>query len=54
MSLEEANKLFELCGGPLRKTDVADYICINYLETNDDIHKFCEQYEEYTGKKLSR
>ncbi|SEK22562.1 hypothetical protein SAMN02910353_00211 [Ruminococcus sp. YRD2003] len=54
MSLEEANKLFELCGGPLRKTDVADYICINYLETNDDIHKFCEQYEKYTGKKLSR
>ena len=29
MSLDEANELFNLCGGPLRETDPADYICIN-------------------------
>ncbi len=54
MSLDEANELFALCGGPLRETDPADYICINYLETKDDIHKFIEQYEHYVGKKLTR
>lgn len=54
MSLDEANELFALCGGPLRETDPADYICINYLETKDDIHKFIEQYEQYVGKKLTR
>ena len=54
MSLDEANELFALCGGPLRETDIADYICINYLETKDDIHKFIEQYEQYVGKKLTR
>lgn len=54
MSLDEANELFNLCGGPLRETDPADYICINYLKTKDDIHKFCEQYKEYIGKNLTR
>lgn len=54
MSLDEANELFALCGGPLRETDPADYICINYLETKDDIHKFIEQYEQYVDKKLTR
>lgn len=54
MSLEEANKLFELCGGPLRETDPADYLCKRYLEEPDDIYTFCEQYEEYIGKKLTR
>lgn len=54
MSVEDANILFELCGGPLTEKNVADYICLNYLNTKDDIHKFCEQYEEYTGKKITR
>lgn len=54
MSIDEANDLFNLCGGPLRETDPADYICINYLNTKDDIHKFCEQYKEYIGKNLTR
>ena len=54
MSLDEANELFNLCGGPLRETDPADYICINYLKTKDDIHKFCEQYKECIGKNLTR
>lgn len=54
MSLDEANELFALCGGPLRKTDTADYICINYLTTKDDLKEFIKQYEEYVGKKLSR
>ena len=54
LSLDEANELFALCGGPLRETDPADYICINYLETKDDIHKFIEQYEQYVDKKLTR
>lgn len=54
MSLEEANKLFELCGGPLRETDEADYICKRYLEEPDDIHTFCNQYEKYVHKKLTR
>lgn len=54
MTLEEANKLFELCGGPLRETDPADYLCKRYLEEPDDIYTFCEQYEEYIGKKLTR
>ncbi len=54
MSIDEANELFNLCGGPLRETDPADYICVNYLKTKDDIHKFCEQYKEYIGKNLTR
>ena len=54
MTVDEANELFNLCGGPLRETDLADYICINYLKTKDDIHKFCEQYKEYIGKNLTR
>ena len=54
MSIDEANELFNLCGGPLRETNPADYICINYLKTQDDIHRFCEQYKEYIGKNLTR
>ena len=54
MSIDEANELFNLCGGPLRETDPADYICINYLKTKDDIYKFCDQYKEYIGKNLTR
>lgn len=54
MSLDEANELFALCGGPLRETDIADYICINYLKTHDDINLFYEQYEKYVEKKLTR
>lgn len=52
MTVDEANQLFILCGGPLTKLDVADYICINYLETQSSIHDFYKQYEEYTHKKL--
>ena len=52
MSLDEANQLFELCGGPLTEFDVADYICINYLKTKSSIHDFYIQYEQYTHKKL--
>lgn len=52
MSLDEANQLFDLCGGPLTEFDVADYICINYLKTKSSIHDFYIQYEQYTHKKL--
>ena len=52
MTVDEANQFFILCGGPLTKLDVADYICINYLETQSSIHDFYKQYEEYTHKKL--
>jgi hypothetical protein len=54
MSLDEANELFNLCGGPLRETDPADYLCKRYLEEPDDIHTFCNQYEEWIHKKLTR
>ena len=52
MTVDEANQLFMLCGGPLTKLNVADYICINYLENQSSIHDFYKQYEEYTHKKL--
>lgn len=54
MSLDEANELFELCGGSLRKEDPADYICMCALRDRDSIYKFCEDYEKYIGKKISR
>lgn len=54
MPLDEANKLFDLCGGSLREDDPADYICIHALNDGDSIYDFCKQYEKYIGKKITR
>ncbi len=54
MTLDEANEFFTLCGGPLREDNLCDYICIRALGDNDDIHLFIQQYEEFTGLKISR
>lgn len=54
LSVEEANTFFELCGGALREENPEDFICIRALEDEDDIHLFCDQFEQYIHKKLAR
>lgn len=54
MTLEEANRLFSLCGGPLDPSVKEDYICIRAIEDHDDIHTFISQFKEFTGFRLSR
>lgn len=53
LSLEEANELFALCGGPLSIDCQADKICMYALRDNDSIEHFIEQFEYYTKIKLS-
>ena len=52
MSVEEANRFFDLCGGPLYEKCLADYICIRALEHRDDIDLFIKQYELHTGMNI--
>lgn len=55
MSIEEANEYFTLLDGPLNETyNMADTICHHALRDKNSIHEFCEEYEKYVGKKLSR
>lgn len=51
MTLESANELFVLCGGPLSQECKADYICIKALG-KDDIYHFIDQFQEYTKMKI--
>lgn len=53
MSLQEANELFVLCGGPLTEDCQADKICMYALRDGDDIFHFIEQFEHYTNIKIS-
>ena len=53
ISLEEANELFVLCGGPLTLDCQADKICMYALRDGDSIEHFIEQFEYYTKTKIS-
>lgn len=50
MSLDEANELFAICGGPLNEHSPEDYVCINALRDKDDIYHFIDQLNEYSRK----
>lgn len=52
MTLDEANEFFELNGGTLRESCLADYICIHALLDKDDIEVFISDYEKHTGSKI--
>lgn len=52
MTLEEANTYFELNGGALRETCLADYICLHALLDQDDIHQFISDFEQHTETKI--
>ena len=53
LTVDEANKFFDLCGGPLYEKCFADYICLRALEDKDDIEVFIKQFELHTGRKIS-
>jgi hypothetical protein len=52
MTLEEANEYFELNGGALRESCLADYICIHALLDKDDISDFISDFEKHTDSKI--
>lgn len=52
MTVDEANKYFELCGGPLYERCMADYICMKALKDKDDIEVFIKDFELHTGLKI--
>ena len=52
MTVDEANKFFELCGGPLYERCMADYICMKALKDKDDIEVFIKDFERHTGLKI--
>ncbi|MBD5452507.1 MAG: hypothetical protein HDR25_07700 [Lachnospiraceae bacterium] len=52
MTLEEANTFFELNGGALRETCLADYICLHALLDQDDIYQFISDFELHTESKI--
>lgn len=52
MGIEEANEYFELNGGALRESCLADYICIHALFDKDDIFEFIEDFEKHTDLKI--
>ena len=52
MTVDEANKYFELCGGPLYERCMADYICMKALKDKDDIEVFIKDFERHTGLKI--
>ena len=52
MTVDEANKYFDLCGGPLYERCMADYICMKALKDKDDIEIFIKDFELHTGMKI--
>ena len=52
MTVDEANKFFDLCGGPLYEKCMADYICMQALKDKDDIEVFIKDFELHTGMKI--
>ena len=52
MTVDEANKYFDLCGGPLYERCMADYICMQALKDKDDIEIFIKDFELHTGMKI--
>lgn len=51
-TMDEANKFFDLCGGPLYEKCMADYICMQALRDKDDIEVFIKDFEQHTGMKI--
>ncbi len=52
MDLDEANKYFELCGGPLTTKNPEDYICINALRDKDSIQQLVDDFEKHLNLKI--
>lgn len=52
MDLEEANKYFELCGGPLSRKKPEDYICMSALRDKDTIDQLVDDFEKHLGLKI--
>lgn len=52
MNLEEANKYFELCGGPLTRKNPDDYICLNAIRDKDSIEILVETFLKYRNIKI--
>lgn len=52
MSIDKANEYFELNGGVLRESCLADYICIHALLDKDDIGVFIEDFEKHTESRI--
>ncbi len=52
LTVDEANKFFDLCGGPLYEKCMADYICMQALKDKDDIEVFIKDFELHTGMKI--
>ena len=48
MTIEQANELFEMCGGKLKEDCCEDYICKCALRDGDDIKSFIEDYNKYS------
>ena len=55
MTVDEANKYFELCGGPLYERCMADYICMKALKDKDDIEgRVCVPSSQACGSRSGR
>lgn len=52
LSIDEANKLFQLQGGNLNETNTLDKIIYCALRDKDDISFFCGEVLQYTGKDI--
>ena len=52
MTEEEANKYFDLCGGPLTRKNKEDYICLNALRDKDSIEQLVSDFEKHLELKI--
>ena len=52
LTVDEANKFFDLCGGPLYERCMADYICMKALRDKDDFEIFIKDFELHTRMKI--
>ncbi len=50
MSIDEANSLFELCGGELHLDCLEDKICHNALRDGDSALSFIDEYNMFSAK----
>ena len=53
LTIDEANELFLLQGGKLNETNALDKIICCALRDKDNIHDFCDEVLEYTGKDIA-
>lgn len=52
ITVDEANELFEMCGGPLYAKCMEDYIFIKAIEDEDTVEEFVKDFEKHVGIKL--